>query len=149
MLVGRVWVRGAAWTSWLSSDVLCTHQKVRSAWHAACHANAMHAPTSVPQGSKSVEVRPVGVSKGASMERILQYMAGGWPIFSMFTVACLVLAMSAKTGPPWSASCSTWRVGADVELVIDQQPVLPCVQYWHCSRVHPAVHGVWGCCCAW
>ena len=25
-----------------------------------------------------MEVRPVGVSKGASMERILQYMAGGW-----------------------------------------------------------------------
>lgn len=34
------------------------------------------------QGSKSVEVRPVGVSKGASLERMLQHMAGelsaGW-----------------------------------------------------------------------
>ncbi|EFN51489.1 hypothetical protein CHLNCDRAFT_37352 [Chlorella variabilis] len=35
-----------------------------------------NAPVDIVRGSKSVEVRPVGVSKGASMERILQYMAG-------------------------------------------------------------------------
>ncbi|PRW61035.1 Alpha,alpha-trehalose-phosphate synthase [UDP-forming] 1 isoform B [Chlorella sorokiniana] len=34
-----------------------------------------NAPVDIVRGSKSVEVRPVGVSKGASMERILQYMA--------------------------------------------------------------------------
>ncbi|KAL4855450.1 hypothetical protein ACK3TF_003986 [Chlorella vulgaris] len=35
-----------------------------------------NAPVDIVRGSKSVEVRPVGVSKGASMERLLQYMAG-------------------------------------------------------------------------
>jgi len=43
---------------------------------AVCAAPAAAPAMPAVQGSKSVEVRPVGVSKGASMERILQFMAG-------------------------------------------------------------------------
>lgn len=46
-------------------------------------------PLSRPQGSKSVEVRPVGVSKGASMERILQYMSGESSTCILMLVCCI------------------------------------------------------------
>lgn len=35
-----------------------------------------NAPVDIVRGSKSIEVRPVGISKGSSMERILHVMAG-------------------------------------------------------------------------
>ena len=35
-----------------------------------------NAPVDIVRGSRSIEVRPVGVSKGSSMERILQIMGG-------------------------------------------------------------------------
>jgi trehalose 6-phosphate synthase/phosphatase len=39
-----------------------------------------NAPVDIVRGAKSIEVRPVGVSKGSSMERLLQVMAGAGDI---------------------------------------------------------------------
>jgi trehalose-6-phosphatase len=57
-----------------------------------------NAPVDIVRGSKSVEVRPVGVSKGASMERILQYMAGQPLLPSFWLLNSVLVASPASMG---------------------------------------------------
>lgn len=66
------------------------------------------------QGSKSVEVRPVGVSKGASMERILQYMAGEALLRSSFFFFGDLI-----------------HKGASMERILQYM-----AGGWHCNHIH-------------
>jgi hypothetical protein len=69
-----------------------------------------NAPVEIIQGGRSVEVRPVGVTKGLAMQRILGYMAHimGRQVRVVAVVCCVLADGSTAIGSLHCATGACW-----------------------------------------